>query len=348
MAFEDHLKRTLDTAFAELAEVARAERELARVQALVEGRAQGWEDGREHGRFEGREEAEQASRAAIEEAEQASRTALEAAVAAARAELPPPVADTAAVERLLDGMRAIDRSTSLGGVLQALADAAVRESSRVAVLLVRGEMLRRWTFVGFPGDPAALDVELTLADAGLIGDAVRSRSASTSGSSPAFADPAVNPLAVPLAVAGEVVAILYVDDGGGPGAAPAGGSARVVQEALARHAARALESIVALKAARFLSGPEPVARSQEPDDADLSARRYARLLVSEIKLYHEPAVAAGRRDRDLMARLGGEIARARVLYEQRVPPAVRERADYFHDELVRTLANGDSTLLSLT
>jgi hypothetical protein len=31
-----------------------------------------------------------------------------------------------------------------------------------------------------------------------------------------------------------------------------------------------------------------------------------------------------------------------------VPPQVRQRADYFHDELVRTLANGDATLLQLT
>jgi hypothetical protein len=36
-----------------------------------------------------------------------------------------------------------------------------------------------------------------------------------------------------------------------------------------------------------------------------------------------------------------------VLYEQRVPPEVRQRSDLFHDELVRTLANGDASLLEL-
>jgi hypothetical protein len=86
----------------------------------------------------------------------------------------------------------------------------------------------------------------------------------------------------------------------------------------------------------------------EGEEADSSARRYAKLLVSEIKLYHEAAVVAGRRDRDLATRLGGEISRARVLYEQRVPAAIRDRADYFRDELVRTLANGDATLLRLS
>jgi hypothetical protein len=70
--------------------------------------------------------------------------------------------------------------------------------------------------------------------------------------------------------------------------------------------------------------------------------------VSEIKLYHETAVVAGRRDRDLGSRLGGEIARARVMYEQRVPDHVRARTDYFKDELVRTLADGDAGLLEVT
>jgi hypothetical protein len=46
-----------------------------------------------------------------------------------------------------------------------------------------------------------------------------------------------------------------------------------------------------------------------------------------------------------LTRLGGEIARARVLYEQRVAPDIRRQNDYFHDELVRTLANGDAELL---
>jgi hypothetical protein len=64
-------------------------------------------------------------------------------------------------------------------------------------------------------------------------------------------------------------------------------------------------------------------------------------------MYHEPEVLAGRRDRDLAARLGGEIERARVLYEQRVAPEVRSRTDFFHAELVRTLANGDASLLEI-
>jgi len=35
------------------------------------------------------------------------------------------------------------------------------------------------------------------------------------------------------------------------------------------------------------------------------------------------------------------------MYEQRVPAHVRARTDYFKDELVRTLADGDATLLEV-
>ena len=62
-------------------------------------------------------------------------------------------------------------------------------------------------------------------------------------------------------------------------------------------------------------------------------------------MYHEDDIAAGRRERDLAIRLGGEIQRARALYEERVPAQVRLRTDFFQAELVRTLADGDPSLL---
>jgi hypothetical protein len=76
-----------------------------------------------------------------------------------------------------------------------------------------------------------------------------------------------------------------------------------------------------------------------------SARRYARLLVSEIKLYNEAAVEIGRQKRDLLSRLKPEIDRARKLYAQRISPAVDSRGALFQQELVHTLADGDPSLL---
>ena len=40
-----------------------------------------------------------------------------------------------------------------------------------------------------------------------------------------------------------------------------------------------------------------------------------------------------------------EIEKARQAYNERVPPGVRSETDYFHQELIRTLAGGDATLL---
>ena len=52
-----------------------------------------------------------------------------------------------------------------------------------------------------------------------------------------------------------------------------------------------------------------------------------------------------RRSGDLLSRLQNEIDRARRLYEARVPETLASREQYFEQELVRTLAGGDRTLL---
>lgn len=75
------------------------------------------------------------------------------------------------------------------------------------------------------------------------------------------------------------------------------------------------------------------------------ARRFARLLVSEIKLYNEQKVREGRERGDLYTRLREEIERSRQMYEKRVAPPVAARFDYFHYELVNTLAEGDPAKL---
>jgi hypothetical protein len=75
------------------------------------------------------------------------------------------------------------------------------------------------------------------------------------------------------------------------------------------------------------------------------ARRFARLLVSEIKLYKERQVVEGRAQSDLYTRLREDIDRSREMYEKRVKPEVAQKYDYFHHELVNTLAEGDRTKL---
>ena len=85
--------------------------------------------------------------------------------------------------------------------------------------------------------------------------------------------------------------------------------------------------------------------SQITDGVVDGAKRTARLLVSEIRLFHEPAVNEGRLRGNLMERLAPEIEQARTAYNQRVPADVRSTTDFFHQELVRTLAGGEAALL---
>lgn len=75
------------------------------------------------------------------------------------------------------------------------------------------------------------------------------------------------------------------------------------------------------------------------------ARRFARLLVSEIKLYNEQKVVDGREAGDLYDRLREAIDRSRDMYDKRVQQPVAEKFDYFHYELVSALAEGEDVKL---
>ncbi|HEX6280324.1 MAG TPA: hypothetical protein VFZ49_09980 [Pyrinomonadaceae bacterium] len=75
------------------------------------------------------------------------------------------------------------------------------------------------------------------------------------------------------------------------------------------------------------------------------ARRFARLLVSEIKLYNEQQVSEGREAGDLYDRLREAIDRSREMYDKRVQPAVASKYDYFHYEVVNNLAEGQDAKL---
>jgi hypothetical protein len=75
------------------------------------------------------------------------------------------------------------------------------------------------------------------------------------------------------------------------------------------------------------------------------ARRFAKLLVAEIKLNNEGEVSEGCRNADVYQRLKKEIDRRRKIYEKRVSPLIAAKSDYFYEELVKTLAGGDASKL---
>jgi len=107
-------------------------------------------------------------------------------------------------------------------------------------------------------------------------------------------------------------------------------------------------TFAAMKQQAVAAAPPPAAAavvSPEQQKAHEDAKRFARLVVSEIKLYNEAKVNDGRRNKDIYERLKEDIERGRQMYSDRVVPAVRDATNYFYDELVRILAGGDASAL---
>ena len=84
-----------------------------------------------------------------------------------------------------------------------------------------------------------------------------------------------------------------------------------------------------------------------PEDADThrKAQRFARLLVDEIKLYNQAKVAEGRRNKDLYDRLKEDIDKSRGTFQKRYGGTVAASGNYFHQELLRSLAEDDASIM---
>ncbi len=99
-----------------------------------------------------------------------------------------------------------------------------------------------------------------------------------------------------------------------------------------------------------LAGPGVAFNRQVPEGEDPrldEARRLARLLVSELKLYNEDEIARGKRLGNIYQGLREDIDRSRRIYDERVDPQIRQAGDFLHEELVQGLANGDPGLLGM-
>lgn len=331
----DSMRARVDAEQAAAESAASLRREME--QALADERARGQEElDAERARAE---RALTDARAALDAECQRTTDALEAARKAT------PSLDTT---RLVSALRTIDEATSLTGVIRAVVSAAAAEVPRATLFIVNGSQLDEWTSSEI-SSLAAGSMRVDGREAGFLANVLKRGEPIASGAgllAPAFAGlaPDRRAFAVPFMLGGQPVAVLYADEG--TTGQSQGGWIDAVQ-ILGRHAAAALACITARKTVDAMRQPAvqtgvPPASSEESEQG---ARRYARLLVSEIKLYNEAAVRMGRQMRDLSQRLRPEIERARRLYDERVSPAIAARDRYFHQELVQTLADGDPSLL---
>ncbi len=75
------------------------------------------------------------------------------------------------------------------------------------------------------------------------------------------------------------------------------------------------------------------------------ARRFARLIATDIRLYNEEAVVVGRRQRDLTKRLEEPMKRGREAFAQRFPDLGADGTQLLNDAYVQVLAGGDASLI---
>jgi hypothetical protein len=312
----------------------------------------------------------EAERALAEAVRQAHLHAAEqeqhrAALAAAEATASTPADEAPRVQKLAHAISAMDQATTLSEVLDALSDGLVPQVPRSAVLVFQADRARIWKRSGFPADAPGFGADLHLPDyadlAAIVDSATPALVDARNDDGPVLGLAALpagqQGLAVPVAIGGQSAALVYAD--GGEDGALATGWADAV-EVLARHAARCLETLTAMRAAGYARTQRPAVVVPMPPhlrvvqrpvldtpmgDALDQARRVARLLVSEIRLNREADVMEGRAQGDLGARLGEDIDRARRQYQQRVPDGVPGRDALFDEEVLRTLANGDAALL---
>jgi hypothetical protein len=87
--------------------------------------------------------------------------------------------------------------------------------------------------------------------------------------------------------------------------------------------------------------PAPAAPMSADDELQRKARRFAKLLVDEIKLYNPAKVSEGKQHRDLYMRLREDIDKSRETFRLRYGTTPAWSGGYFEDELVRNLADGD-------
>jgi hypothetical protein len=118
------------------------------------------------------------------------------------------------------------------------------------------------------------------------------------------------------------------------------GQARAAAASAGEHSAP-----IATEEAAAPEAPPTPAMSPEDQDVHNKAQRFARLLVDEIKLYNQAKVGEGRKNKDLYDRLKETIEKRRSTYQKRYGNTVAGSGNYFHHEIMRSLAEDDPSII---
>jgi len=273
------------------------------------------------------------------------------------------VEETPPTAVLESGVICIEDGSTQADILRALLDGAAKFSGRVALFVVRGNTATGWQSRGFEDDDAIKSVSLD-AGQGLTARAIQDRTPTAAAAAefdPGFVDSVGNPadgnaLVVPLLVREKVPAVIYADAG-----TQGGKLDNAAVQLLVRSAGHWLELLAARKAGgapaaekaegepeRAEEAPAPPAEPEIPaehEEVHKKAKKFAKLLVDELKLYNQGKVAEGRAHKDLYDRLKEDIDKSRAAYEKRYGNTPAASGDYFRQAVIRILADNDESVL---
>jgi hypothetical protein len=167
------------------------------------------------------------------------------------------------MDRVVNAIRKLDDATSLRGVLEALAEGAASEASRVAVLVLEAGILRPYRHHGF--GPGLAPVELPADATPILAHAIALRQTTAvpaagervEAATPVFMRVVAGQLGLilPLVLGQQVVALVYAE-GAARQARESGDPVWTEQvEVLVRHAAARLENVTSQRTVEVLTNP---------------------------------------------------------------------------------------------
>ena len=279
-------------------------------------------------------------------------------------------AEKALAEHLNQSVRRLRQAAGFSEIAAVLCDAAAPFSNGCAVFhvnenIVTGECMRG---AGSSAATRFREVRFSAPEAAAFAGAIESRELVVALCSPAEVSPALierfahapddKAYLFPLTVDQTTVGMLYA--AGVVGSAPLEllvQSASVILEARQRPSRAVLGDLVRIElgssqptppdslASPASAAPDWDSLSPQDRNLHLRAQRFARVQVAEMRLYHPDAVKAGRVQGDLYSALQDAIDSGREAFRQTFVTATPTMVDYFHQELLRTLANDNPAWL---
>ncbi|NIM00796.1 MAG: hypothetical protein GTN89_07765 [Acidobacteria bacterium] len=130
--------------------------------------------------------------------------------------------------------------------------------------------------------------------------------------------------------------------------APAVGAGPAAEQTNAPSAETVQLESIDLPAEEPVTEVDVVAEVAEEDAELAAARRFARLVATDIRLYNEDAVIAGRQEKDLADRLADQLSRGKTTFLQRHGSMGSAAIEILHQAYVEVLAAGEEEILPVS